>query len=222
MLNALLEGTAKPEQIAEFARGTARRKIPDIAESLRGHRMSDHQRQMIRFCLDHLQFLERQMEAIDLEVLRKIQQAGFYDAFELMQSVPGVRQDAAAVILAEIGPDVTPFPSAAHLSSWAGVCPGNNRSAGTDKSAHITHGNRWRRSVLVECAWAATFKKDCFLRDRFARQSAAFFKAAPDLILAVLSLVLSTRMGTREIFELVFRLGHPQPHPGFKMVKNIL
>jgi len=85
-----------------------------------------------------------------------------------MQTVPGIQDRSAANILAETGADMKQFPSAKHLSSWAGVCPGNNRSAGKNKSSH-TWGNPWLRSALTECAWAASATKNSSLRDKFWR-----------------------------------------------------
>jgi transposase len=84
------------------------------------------------------------------------------ESFKLLQSIPGVQQDSAAAILAEIGPDLKTFPSAAHLSSWAGVCPGNTRSAGKERNPHFTHGNRWLRTSLVECAWRRASRRIAF------------------------------------------------------------
>jgi transposase len=169
MLDALLEGRATPEQIADLAQRRARTKIPEIIESLKGHRMNAHHVQMIRYSLQHLGFLEQQIIALDSAIQEKISSAGFQRAFELLQSLPGISHDSAASILAEIGPDMKQFPSAAQLSSWAGLCPGNARSAGKSKHGHTTHGNRWLRATLVECAWAASGKKNCFLHERFQR-----------------------------------------------------
>lgn len=171
MLEALLDGQATAEQIAELAKKSARRKIPEIIQSLEGHRLDDHHRLMIRFSLEHLAFLEQQLQGIDAEILARMEKPEFRQAFELLQTIPGIRQDGAASILAEIGPDMGQFPTEGHLSSWAGICPGNNRTGGKDRRAPIPRGNRWLRSTLVECAWAASFKKDCFLKDRYWRLS---------------------------------------------------
>jgi transposase len=83
--------------------------------------------------------------------------------------VPGLQETSAAAILSETGTDMTQFPSEKHLSSWAGICPGNNRSAGKNRSSHTTGGNRWLRGTLTECAWAAAAKKNCFIKDKFWR-----------------------------------------------------
>jgi hypothetical protein len=145
MLDALLTGKAKPEEIAQLARGLARKKIPGIVAALEGHQMREHHRKMIRYSLSHMQFIEQQIEEIDQEIAAQIQQAGLEQQWHTLQSVPGVQQRSAANILAETGADMTQFPSQRNLSSWAGVCPGNNRSAGKNRSSRTTGGNPWLR-----------------------------------------------------------------------------
>jgi transposase len=167
MLDSLLKGEAKPEEIAQFAQRKAKKKIPQIIEALQGHRMSDHHRKMIRYGLAHMQFLEDQMADLDRDIMEKIREAGLEPQWELIQSVPAVLETSAASILAETGADMTVFPSRQQIGSWAGMCPGNNRSAGKNKSSHTTGGNPWLRSTLTECAWGASNKKGCFLKDKF-------------------------------------------------------
>jgi transposase len=169
MLESLLNGSADPEQIAQFAQRKAKKKIPEIIASLQGHQMSDHHRLMIRFSLDHLRFLEELVGQLDEAIRAKLEDAGFLSSWELLQSIPGIDERGAAAILAETGPDMKQFPSEKHLSSWAGVAPGNRKSAGRDLGSHSTHGNRWLKGVLTECAWAASRKKEGYLRDKFWR-----------------------------------------------------
>jgi len=171
MLEALLQGQAQPEEMAQFAKGRAKKKIPELIAALEGHQMSDHHRRMIRYSVDHMRFLEKQIEQVDQDIAAKIQEAGLEPQWQLLQSVPGVQQTSAAAILAETGTDMTQFPSEKHMSSWAGICPGNNRSAGKNRSSHTSRGNRWLRGTLTECAWAAAGKKNCFLKDKFWRIS---------------------------------------------------
>jgi transposase len=178
MLEALLEGKASADQIAELAKGRARRRIPELAASLAGHRMSEHHRRMIRYSLEHLGFLEKHLLALDEEILRQIDKAGFRPALDLIKTVPGIQQDSAVSVLAEVGPDINAFPSAGHLSSWAGLCPGNRQSAGKDKGGRTTRGNRWLRTTMTQCAWAASAKKNCYSKGNFWRLAAEGKKRA--------------------------------------------
>ncbi len=169
MLDALLKGEAKPEEIAQFAKGRAQKKIPDLIAALEGHQMSGHHRKMIRYSLKHMQFVEEQIADLDKDIAEKIHEAWLDRPWELLQTVPGVQERSAANILAETGADMAQFPSQRDISSWAGVCPGNNRSAGKNRSSRPTGGNPWLRSALTECAWAAASKKNCFLKEKFWR-----------------------------------------------------
>lgn len=185
MLEALLEGHRPPEEIAQLAQRRAKKRIPEILAALEGHQMSDHHRKLIRYSLEHLGFLEDQIVALDGDIAEKIQQAGLETAWRLLQTVPGVQARSAANILAETGTDMTQFPSESHLSSWAGLCPGNNRTAGKNRSSHTTGGNPWLRSALTECAWAAAAKKNCFLKDKFWRITARSGGKKPPALVAV-------------------------------------
>jgi len=172
MLEALLEGKATPEQMAQFAQRRAREKIPQIAASLEGHRMSEHHRLLIRMSLEVLRCLESQVMALDEEILRSIERHGYVRQLELIESVPGIQREAGVVVLAETGGDMSVFPTEQHLSSWAGVCPGNKRSAGKDFRGHITRGNRWLRSTLTQCAWAVAHSRGGPLREKFWKLAA--------------------------------------------------
>lgn len=167
ILEAMLAGNATPEQMAEFAQKSAKKKIPQIVTALEGHRMNEHHRKMIRYSLEHMKFIEEQIDEMDRDIRAKIEEAGLKKKWEDLQSVPGVREDSAASIIAETGGDMKQFGDVKHIGSWAGVCPGNNRSAGKNKSSQTTRGNPWLRSTLTECGWAAAKKKQCFLKDKF-------------------------------------------------------
>jgi transposase len=168
ILEALLEGKAGPAEMAQFARGSARKKIPEISAALEQHQMSEHHRRMIRFSLAHLAFLEQQLLEMDELIREKIREAGYEKPWELLRTLPAVRDNAAA-LLAEMGPDTAQFPSEKHLGSWCGLCPGNNRSAGRDKSSHTNPGNKWLRAALTESAWAVSRMKQGHLREKFWR-----------------------------------------------------
>jgi transposase len=168
MLEALLEGKADPAQIAAFAQRRAKKRIPEIIAALEEHGMTDHHRLMIGFSLQHLRFLEDQLAVIDDAICSKIQEAGYEKQWNLLRTLPAVDQNAA-ILLAEMGPDPAQFPDEKHLGSWSGLCPGNNRSAGRNKSRHTNKGNRWLCSALTESAWAISKMKEGHLRDKFWR-----------------------------------------------------
>jgi transposase len=171
MLEALLEGKADAAQIAQFARAGAKKKIPDLIAALEEHQMNEHHRRMIRFSLEHMRFLEEQLAELDQLIDEKIQEAGYQKQWELLRTLPAVRENAAAV-LAEMGPDPAQFPSEKHLGSWSGLCPGNNRSAGHSKSSHTNPGNKWLRAALTESAWGVSRMKEGHLREKFWRIAA--------------------------------------------------
>lgn len=156
MLKALVDEERTPEQIAELAQGSLQKKKAAIAASVRGQRLSPIQKELIRSSMRHMVFLEMEIEELDKLIAGLIQATQQQTAYECLQTIPGIKQEAAANVLAETGSDMTQFPNAAHLSSWGGVCPGNNESAGKHKSRHTTHGNPWFRATLTECAWAAS------------------------------------------------------------------
>jgi transposase len=170
MLDKLLEGKAEPAEIAELAQRSAKKKIPQIRAALEGHRLNHLHRRLIEMSLDHMAFLEEQLCKLDVEVVEHIQANGLEKPYQLLQTIPGVKQEAAASLLAEFGPDMKVFGSERKISSWAGVAPGNNESAGKRKRAPVTHGNPWVRSTLVESAWSASRKKNCEFRDQYERQ----------------------------------------------------
>jgi transposase len=188
MILALLEGHSTAEEIAGLARGQAQRKIPQLIEALEGHRMSDHCCLLIRSCLRHLGCLQEELETLDDEILQRMRTPPFESAFALLQTIPGVGPLSAATILAETGTDLSPFPSAEQLASWAGLCPGNRESAGIQKGRQTTHGNPYLRTALVQCAWAATRKQGSVLATRF--QQLAPRRGQKRAIVAVAHLML--------------------------------
>jgi transposase len=169
MLDALVNQDASPEQIADLAVKQARKKIPEIQKALEGNRMSDHHRSLIRHSMQHLAFLEDEIAELDREIAARVESGPLQQAVKLLQTIPGIKQTAAAAIVAETGADVVQFPSGPKLASWVGVCPGNNESAGKRKSGKTTKGNPWARRTLVECAWSATRKKGSATEARYQR-----------------------------------------------------
>jgi hypothetical protein len=137
-----------------------------------------------------MRFLEEQLEELDNDIAEKIRSAGLDQQWQLLQTIPGIQERSAAKILAETGPDMTQFPSEKQISSWAGVFPGNNRSAGKNRSSHTTGGNPWLRGALTECSWAAAAKKDCFLKEKFWRLTTKSGGKKPPALVAVAHTVL--------------------------------
>jgi transposase len=166
MLRALLAGERDPKVLAELARGRLRNKLPELREALRG-RFGAHHALLLRLALDHVEQLERSIAELDMAVDQVI--APFARARDRLDTITGVGKRAAEGIIAEIGVDMSVFPSAAHLASWAGRCPGNNITGGKRRSGRTTKGNVWLGDVLVECAWAAARSRDTYLAAQFWR-----------------------------------------------------
>src|SRR5215472_11877008 len=170
MLAALLAGEQDAAAMAELARGRLRAKLPALRQALEG-RVTGQHRVLLRHILAHLDFLDGQLAQLTAEI--ETAQTPFADAVALLQTIPGVGEAAASTIIAEIGTDMSRFPSAAHLASWAGLCPGNRQSGGKRLSGHITPGNRWLRAVLGQVAWAAVHTRNTYptaLYHRLARR----------------------------------------------------
>lgn len=166
MLKAMIAGEQDPEKLADLARRQLRNKIPELRQALEG-KVTDHHRFLVGQLLSQVEHLEDQIEALS----RRIEEVSgpFASAMAKVATLPGFDQRSAQNVVAEIGPDLAPFPTAAHLASWAGVCPGNNESAGKRKSGRTTQGNRWLRTALVQGAWAATRKKDSYFQAQYRR-----------------------------------------------------
>jgi transposase len=159
MLKALVDEERTPAEIAELAQGTLKKKKQEIAEAVRGQRLSPMHKELIRSSMRHMVFLELEIEQLDQLISRQIADAQQQKQYELLQTIPGIKQEAAANLLAEVGADMKQFPDEDHMSSWGGICPGNNESAGKHKSRHTTHGNPWFRATVTECAWSASRTK---------------------------------------------------------------
>jgi transposase len=166
MLRALMSGERDPERLADLARGRLRNKIPLLSEALAG-RFGEHHVIVVGLALDHLEHLEAAIAKLDDRVDELMAEHAV--ARDRLDSIPGVGKRAAEIIIAEIGADMSVFPTAGHLASWARVCPGNNITGGKRKSGTTGGGNPWLRDVLVECAWAASRKRDSYLAAQFWR-----------------------------------------------------
>jgi transposase len=170
ILDALLNHPNQTSaEMAELALGKLRSKMEHIRETLDGHRLDDHLRYMIQKSLDYLVFIEGELKELGEKIAEAIKPQE--REYELLQTIPGISAETAAVILAETGGNMAQFPSDKHLTSWAGVCPGNNRSAGKQTSGAIKRGNRWLLSALVQASWGAVRKRGSIFKKRFYRLS---------------------------------------------------
>ena len=169
MLQTMVGGTEAPRVLAALARGKLKRKRPALEEALQGL-MGAHQRILLQSQLSHLDFLDGQIKQLDEEVSRRMRPCE--EALVRMDSIPGVGPRTAEQVLAEIGSDMGRFPTAAHLASWARLCPGNNGSAGKRKSGSTKGGNPWLRSTLVEAAWGAARTRNTYLSSQYHRIAA--------------------------------------------------
>jgi transposase len=170
MLEALMENTLTPTEIAELAQSRLRPKIPQIVEALENHRMRDHHRLLIKQSLHHMEYIEKMIGELDSEIGKRL--LPYQKQIELACTVPGIGRIAAANILAETGMDMSPtgpFPDCHHLASWSAICPGNNESAGKRKSGRTRNGNRWLRATLTQTAWAGAAKKGSAFQFRYQK-----------------------------------------------------
>jgi transposase len=168
-LTALTAGDYDPEAVAATANYGLQRKKDLLAQSLRGS-IGPHQRFLLDQLLAHIDFLEQRIAALDQEVAQRTRP--FEAALARLDQIPGIGSRAAQEILAEIGVDMSRFPTHRHLASWARVCPGNNQSGGKRRSGYAGEGNRWLRAVLVECAWCASRTKNSYFKAQYHRLAA--------------------------------------------------
>ena len=169
MLRALIEGKSTPQEMADLAKGLLRKKIPELELALEG-KLEEHHRFLLKLQLDRLERVESDLAALEQRIQEKLQP--YATQLALLQEIPGVERTLAAVIIAELGVDMSVFQSVSQLASWAGVCPGNNESAGKRKSSRIPKGNVYLKTALVEAANSAARAKGTYLRDKFYRLKA--------------------------------------------------
>lgn len=166
MIEALIRGERDPQVLAEMARGRMRPKIPDLVEAMIG-RFGDHHAFLCRMHLDRIDAVNRDIAVLTARISDQVRPFG--QAIEYLDTVPGISQLVAEVIIAETGGDMSRFPTPAHLASWAGVCPGNHESGGRRKSGKTRKGNKWLRDGLGTAALAALRTKDTYLAAQYQR-----------------------------------------------------
>ena len=166
MLDALCHGTTDPEVLADLAKGKLRKKIPVLRQALEG-RFEPLHALLVSSILAHLDFLDEQIERLSEAIEEQLRP--FAPAVRLLRSVDGIETRTAENILAEIGVDMTVFPSAEHLASWAGQCPGNDQSAGKRKSGTTRKGSKWLNDALKDAAMAAIRTNDSYLQAQYQR-----------------------------------------------------
>jgi transposase len=169
MLRALIEAKTTPQEMAELAKKKLRSKIPQLELALEG-RVEEHHRFLLKLQLDRLERVESDIAVLEQRLQNKLKP--YAEELARLDQIPGVDWTLAAVIIAELGVDMSVFPSVSQLASWAGVCPGNNESAGKRKSSRIPKGNVYLKTALVEAANAAARTKGSYLRDKFYRLKA--------------------------------------------------
>jgi transposase len=166
MLRALIDGATAATTVAELAQGKLRNKRPALAAALNGQ-VGAHHRFLLAQQLAHIEHLEAAIAAVSTEIEMRL--GPFADELAHLQTIPGVGLRTAQVLMAEIGADISRFPSAGHLASWAGMCPGNDESAGKRRSGRTRPGNRWLRSALIEAAHAAARSNGTYLAAQYRR-----------------------------------------------------
>lgn len=187
MLEALVAGIDDPQYLASLSKGRLRGKRSELAEALTGL-MGPHQKMVLGSLLRHMDFLDEEVERLNTQVADRIRP--FDELVERLDAIPGVGRRVAEEVLAETGFEVGRFPSAAHLASWARICPGNNESAGKRSCTHTGKGNPWLRQSLVEAAWAAAHTRGTYLSAQYHRLAAR--RGAKRAILAVAHTMLVT------------------------------
>jgi transposase len=168
ILAALVAGQDDPQKLAELARGKLRGKIPQLKRALRGH-VTRHHQFMLEQLLDHVAHLEEQLTAFSARIEEALRPFVDDPTFKRLDEIPGVNRETIENVVAEIGTDMNRFPTAGHLSSWTGMCPGNEESAGKRKRNRTTKGNVWLRRALTQAAWAAARKKGSYFQAQYRR-----------------------------------------------------
>jgi transposase len=188
MMRAMSAGVQDAGELAELAKGALRRKLPELRLALEG-RVQEHQRFLFAMILEHIEYLERLIHRVEVEI--EAQMSQFEEAMQLLLTLPASGRISAALILGEIGTDMSRFPTAKHLASWAGVCPGNRQSAGKRLSGAVAPGNAYLKTVLCDLAATTARQSGTYMHalyHRLARRrgkSRARLAVAHSLLVAI-------------------------------------
>ena len=166
MIDGLIGGGYSPKEMASWARGRMRCKIPELQEALTG-RITDHHSFVLTQCMKHITFLEEQIAELEDRIDQGLK--AHQEVYDCLMSIPFFNQVATMGFMAEMGINMSIFPTAAHAASWASLSPGNHQSAGKRKNVKCCPGNKHLQSLAVEVAWAAVRRKDCYLGEKFKR-----------------------------------------------------
>lgn len=166
ILRAMIAGESDPQRLASLGHAQLKCSREELAEALHGT-VNDHHRFLLRLHLDTYAQLQQSIDRLEARIEQHVDP--FREQVELIKTIPGLKGIAAYVLVAEIGLDMSRFETDADLRSWAGLCPGNNESAGKRKSTRIRHGAPWLKETLVQCAWAASRKRNTYFNARYYR-----------------------------------------------------
>jgi transposase len=212
MLACLLEGVSDPEALAELARGSLRGKLAQLREALQGQ-VDVHHRLLLGHLLAHIEFLEQTLHTLSVQIEQYL--CPYQAQIALLLTLPGVQRLTAATIVGEIGADMSRFPSAKHLASWAGLCPGNRQSGGKRLSGKTTKGNLRLRAALAEVVWAISHTKDNYLSAQYHRLARRLGKAKAIVavshsLIVIVSHVLRDHQPYRDLGPTYFETRHKQ------------
>ena len=186
IIEALIAGQTVPQALASLAHRRIHASVEELEASLRG-RVTRHHRFLLKLHLDQIDAFDQTIAAIDKEVDGNVEP--FRVAIEMLSDIPGVGDLSAAVIVSEIGIDMSRFETAGHLISWAGLCPRNDQSAGKRRSTRMKKGAPWLKSTLIQCAWCASRTKDSYLQAQYLRLRSR--RGAKKAVCAVASSILT-------------------------------
>lgn len=224
MLDRLVEGEEDPAKLAQSARRRMKSKIPQLELALEG-KFLGHHRFMLKQLLGHLDFLDREIAQFNARIEELVLPFVDQELEEKLDAIPGVDVTTIQNVVAEIGTNMDQFPSDAHLSSWVGICPGNEESAGKRKRSKTTKGNRWLRRTLVQAAWAATHTHDTYLRAQYHRLAGRRGKkralvAVAHSLLVVIYHIIKYRVDYHDLGPDYFLRLEPQRHKHY-LVKRL-